>query len=172
MDQKQKRSFIIKNAVYTLLILCCYLLQEVPSLLELFGVRPMLVAAMVVCISMFEGELYGGLYGLVGGLLCDTAAFHFFGIASVLFLLMGCGCGLLIIHLVQPNHKTAFLLSGAVSFVYGIISHYLIYGMWGYDGSAMLIFTKTIPCALYTAAAGVLFFILMTRVIRRFTPEE
>lgn len=172
MDQKQKRLFIIKNVIYTLLMLCCYILQETPGLLEFFGVRPMLIIAIVVCIAMFEGEFFGGLYGLFGGILCDTAAFHFFGIASVLFLILGCGCGLLIIYLVQPNRRTAFLLTAAFSFVYGIISHYLIYGMWGYDGASMLILSKTIPCAIYTAVASVLIYMLMTRLMPRFTPEE
>ena len=89
MDQKQKRLFIIKNIIYTLLMLCCYILQETPGLLEFFGVRLMLIIAMVVCIAMFEGEFFGGIYGLFAGILCDTAAFHFFGIASVLFLILG-----------------------------------------------------------------------------------
>ena len=172
MDQKQKRLFIIKNIIYTLVMLCCYILQETPGLLEVFGVRPILIISAVVCIAMFEGEFFGGLYGLFGGILCDTAAFHFFGIASVLFLILGCGCGLLIIYLVQPNRKTAFLLSGAFSFVYSIISHYLIYGMWGYEGASMRIITRIIPCSVYTAAAAVLIFIVRARVMARFTPEE
>ena len=172
MDQKQKRIFIIKNIIYTVLLLICYILQETPSLLDFFGVRPILVIAVIVGIAMTEGEFFGGVYGLFGGLLCDTAAFHFFGIASVLFLILGCGCGLLIIHLVQPNSKTAFLLSGAFSLIYGVISHYLIYGMWGYEGSSMLLITRTVPTAVYTAAAGVLIHIMLTKLQKRFIAEE
>ena len=35
-------------------------------------------------------------------------------------------------------------------------SHYLIYGLWGYEGASQLIVAKTLPSALYTALAAAL----------------
>jgi len=171
LEQKTRRLFIIKNLIYTLMLLTAYVLQETPALLEINGVRPMLVAAVIVSIAMLEGEFSGGLYGLFGGILCDTAAFHIFGVASIFFLIFGCACGLLIIYLVQPNRRTAFLLSFLFSLFYGGIAHYLIYGMWGYDGAAMLLLTRTLPCAVYTGAAGLVIFTLAGKLDQKLAEE-
>lgn len=156
MDQKTKWLIIAKNLICVLAVLLAYILQETPALLAIKEVRPVLVISVVTLIAMFEGEFAGGLFGLFGGLLCDTAAAHIFGVASIFFLVLGCGCGLLVIYLIQPNEKTAFLLAGGFALVYGLVSHYLIYGLWGYEGAARLILVNTLPGALYTASSAAL----------------
>ena len=155
MEQKTFRLFIIKNIIYTVLVLAVYVIQETPRLLAIGNVRPILVISVVTALAMNEGEFTGGLYGLLGGVLCDTAAFHIFGVAPMFFLVLGCACGLLVIYLIQPNIKTAFLLSGGFALIYGIVAHYLIYGLWGYAGANRLLFIKTLPCAIYTAVFGI-----------------
>lgn len=119
LEQKTLRLFLWKNFIYTLLILLAYLLQETPALFPA-ALRPVLVISMVTAIAMNEGEFSGGLFGLFGGLLCDTAVFHIFGAASIFFLVLGCGCGLLIIYLIQPTVRSAFLLSGSFALIYGL----------------------------------------------------
>lgn len=164
MDQKTKRLFIIKNMIYTLAVLLAYVLQETPALFEIRGVRPVLVISAVTVIAMLEGEFSGGLFGLLGGILCDISAAHISGVAALFFLVLGCTCGLLVIYLIQPNIKTAFLLSGGFTLIYGLAAHYLIYGLWGYEGASRLLLFKTLPCAVYTAAAGALLFIPARRL--------
>lgn len=161
MEQKTLRLFIFKNMIYTALILVCYIVQETPRLLVIGTVRPVLVISVITAIAMLEGEFAGGLFGLLGGVLCDTAAFHIFGVAPMFFLIIGCACGLLIIYLIQPNVKTAFLLCGGFALIYGFIAHYLTYGIWGYVGANRLLLTKTLPCAVYTAVFGMVAFLLV-----------
>ena len=153
MEQKTLRLFLWKNFIYTLLILLAYLLQETPALFPA-ALRPVLVISMVTAIAMNEGEFSGGLFGLFGGLLCDTAV----------FLVLGCGCGLLIIYLIQPTVRSAFLLSGSFALIYGLAAHYLIYGMWGYEGAARLLFTRTFPSAASTAVFGMGCFWLVRKI--------
>ncbi len=168
MEQKTLRLFIWKNLVYTLLILLAYLLQETPAPLLSPSLRPVLVISMVTGIAMNEGEFSGGLFGLFGGLLCDTAVFHPFGVASLFFFILGCGCGLLIIYLIQPTVKSAFLLCGGFALTYGLAVHYLIYGMWGYEGAGRLLLTRTIPSAISTALFGMGCFWLIQAIHLRF----
>ncbi len=168
MEQKTLRLFIFKNVIYTILVLIGYILQETPRLLVVGNVRPVLVIAVISAIAMIEGEFAGGLFGLFGGVLCDTAAFHIFGVAPIFFLILGCACGLLVIYLVQPNVKTAFLLCGGFALIYGVIAHYLIYGIWGYAGANRLLLIKTLPSAAYTALFGVAAFLLVRWIHDRF----
>ena len=172
MDTRTRRLFILKNLIYTLTVISAYVLQETPGALSIAGVKPNLVIAAVVAIAMTEGEFSGGLYGLLGGILCDTAAFHIFGAASILFTVLGCGCGLVTIYLVRSNWRTSLLMNSVFAFVYGTVSHYLIYGMWGYEGAAMLYLTKTLPSVVYTAGFGVLFYYAAQYNDKRFKEAE
>ncbi|MEG2174189.1 MAG: hypothetical protein RR135_01725 [Oscillospiraceae bacterium] len=166
MEQRTLRLLLLKNILYTFLLLVCYIAQETPDLLTLWGICPLPVIGVITAIAMVEGEFSGGLFGLLGGILCDTAAFHIFGVASIFFLVLGTGIGLLIICLVQPNIKSSFLLTGVFAFIYGLACHYLLYGLWGYEGSAILLLRQTLPSALLTALWGVALF-WMVRAIRR-----
>lgn len=168
MEQKTLRLFIIKNIIYTVLVLVCFILQETPRLLAIGDVRPIIVISAVAAIAMNEGEFSGGLFGLLGGVLCDTAAFHIFGVAPTFFLILGCVCGLLVIYLIQPNIKTAFLLSGGFALIYGVVAHYLIYGLWGYTGANKLLIVRTFPCAVYTAIFGMGIFMFVRWIHDRF----
>lgn len=155
MDTRTKRLFILKNVIYVLAVTAAYVLQETPKMLEIAGVRPNLVIAAVVAIAMTEGEFTGGLYGLLGGILCDTAAFHIFGAASIVFSVLGCGCGLVTVYLVRSHWRTVVMLNAAFGLIYGTVSHYLIYGMWGYQGAGMIFLTRVLPSVVFTAAFGV-----------------
>ena len=168
MEQKTLRLFILKHIIYTILVLVCYILQETPRLLVIGNVRPVLVISVIAAIAMVEGEFAGGLFGLFGGVLCDTAAFHIFGVAPIFFLILGCACGLLVIYLIQPYAKTAFLLCGGFALIYGVIAHYLIYGIWGYAGANRLLIVKTLPSAVYTALFGMADFLLVRWIHSRF----
>lgn len=58
-------------AIYLLLVL---LFQNmVFSRITVLGVRAMFVPAAVVAVGMFEGGVWGGVFGLFAGLLCDLS---------------------------------------------------------------------------------------------------
>lgn len=168
MEQKTFWLLILKNMVYTLLVLTCYILQETPGASFAPGLRPMAVIAAIGALAMNEGELSGGLYGLFGGVLCDTGAFHIFGVASIFFLVLGCAVGLLVLYLIQPNFLSALLLTGGFALIYGLIAHYLLYGMWGYPGAARLLLLRTLPSAVCTALLGGVLFLLVRRIRNAF----
>lgn|GEM_PF-1341136 len=148
-----KRSLIrrvAKYAVYAALLLFLYFLQEAPAA-AVFGVRAAPVIGLFIPIAMLEDEFCGGLYGLAAGILCDTASMAIFGIASMLFLVMGCAAGLLTIYLVNARPRSAVLFTFAAAAIYGVICHYILYGVWGYEGVGRLLFTQTLPSAVLSA---------------------
>ena len=139
-----------KHVIYALLLLLLYFLQEAPAC-ALFGVRAMPVIGLFIPIAMLEDEFCGGLYGLAAGILCDTASMAIFGVASMLFLIMGCAAGLLTIYLVNARPRSAALFTAAAAGIYGVICHYMLYGVWGYEGAGRLLLTQTLPSVLVTA---------------------
>ena len=170
MEQRTLRRFVLKNIVYTLVILICYIVQETPGL-EPFGIRFVPVISAVSCIAMLEGEFSGGIFGLFAGVLCDSSAFHIFGVASILFLVLGVACGLAVIYLIQCNIRGAALLTFGFALIYLLIDYYIIYGMWGYEGAVRLIWTNVLPAVSLTVLCSVPMFYFIKKIHLYFNIE-
>ena len=65
MQQRKKLYHILKWSSYVLLIIIAYVLQTTTSLFVIFGVKPLLLVPLAVCIAMFEGEFAGAIFGAV-----------------------------------------------------------------------------------------------------------
>lgn len=155
----EKKTWLIacKHCAYALMLLLLFLIQEAPSV-TLFGVRGVPVAGLFVAVAMLEDEMAGAFFGLAAGILCDTASAQVFGVASVLFLVLGCTVGLLVMYMVNSCPRSALLMSGTAGLLYGLVTHYLLYGFWDYAGSGVLLLTQTLPSALLTAGWGFLLY--------------
>lgn len=58
--------------LYALLLFVLFLLQDhILSHITILGVRAMLVPAAVVAVGLWDGGLWGGLFGLAAGYFCD-----------------------------------------------------------------------------------------------------
>ena len=62
MQQRKKLYHILKWSSYVLLIIIAYVLQTTTSLFVIFGVKPLLLVPLAVCIAMFEGEFAGAIF--------------------------------------------------------------------------------------------------------------
>ena len=100
----------LKWTAYGLLILLVTLLQATKGLIPpIFGVRPLLVVPLTVCIAMFVGPTGGAAAGMLG-------------FNALLLLVTGCLCGLLITLLMRNNLLTALLLSAAALLFVGLMN--------------------------------------------------
>ncbi len=60
--------------LYTGYIFLCFLAQElIFSRIEIFGVNPGILPAAIVAVSVFEGGIRGGVFGLLLGMLGDIS---------------------------------------------------------------------------------------------------
>lgn len=150
MEQREKKILVIKNLVYFAFVLLLFVMGEIPKL-SLFGFNAIPVISAVVAISMAEDNLYGGIYGFIAGLMVDTYAAHIFGLASAVFAVLGFVAGSLVIYLLQDNMRTSLILTAAFSSIYGIICHYVLYGMWDVEGGFLFFFYHTVPMVLLSS---------------------
>lgn len=66
---------IRKALLYALCAAVTLLLQQtVFCRIVVLGVKPMFVPVIVVAIGLFENGMWGGIFGLAAGLLCDAAS--------------------------------------------------------------------------------------------------
>lgn len=154
MEQRYIHTDTLKYCCYGLLLVAAYLLQETPPLINLLPMGILLVPAFVTAIAMLEGATVGALYGLGAGFLCAISAPHGFAMEPVLFMICGCGCGLVVTFFLQATYRTALMLSGGFALLYGLISYYFIYGVWGYEGAGRILLQRTLPTAALTALFG------------------
>lgn len=153
----------LKYLSYALFLLLLFVLQTTPDFLTLMGIKPMLIMPAVVCIAMYEGEFVGGLFGALGGMLCDLASYTIFGFHAIFLLIICTGVGLAIIYLMKLNPLNAFLLCGGVMLVMGILEQFFYFSMWGYAGASTLIWAKMLPKIIYSLPFIPLFYWLFGR---------
>jgi len=139
-----------KYGIYGLFLLGIYVLQTTPDFLQVFGIKPQLILPAVICIAMYEGEFIGGLFGVLGGLLCDMASNAIFGFYSIQLLVICVTVGLLIIYLIKNNELNALLLCAGVLLYFAVTEYFFYFGMWNYEGSWILLFRKMLPTAIYS----------------------
>jgi hypothetical protein len=81
------------------------------SRVAVLGVRSMFVPALVVAVGLFEGGVWGGVFGLFAGLLGDWSFAENTVLFTVLYPMLGFFTGVLAQFLVNRRFFSYFLLS-------------------------------------------------------------
>ena len=95
----------IRRAIlYTLLLVVLYILQNAClSYIRPLGVTAMIVPAAIVTISMFEGSIWGAVFGLISGFFGDLCFSENLILFTVLFTGIGLFAGLMADHVVDKS---------------------------------------------------------------------
>ena len=82
---------VFKVIMHIVFLLVVYILQAlVFPYIPMQGFMPLLLPVAVVAIAMFEGGVWGGVFGLFAGMLCDNAC----NMPTIAFTLLLTGAGL------------------------------------------------------------------------------
>ena len=85
-----------RGIVYGLLMALCLILQNmIVSRITLFGVRALLIPALVAGVGLFEGGVWGGVLGLAAGYFTDAGYSGTVILFTVLLPAVGFFCGAL-----------------------------------------------------------------------------
>ena len=164
------RKEYIKWTAYGLLLLAAFLLQSAPRALQIAGAKPLLLVPLVVAIALFTGPIGGGAAGAAAGFLWDVYADCLPGFHGLFLLVIGCGCGLLVVLLMRNNQLTAVLLCAGALVLQVLYDWGLSYLLLGYDRPFAALWYTYLPCALYTLLVSPLVYgitLAVTRVLRR-----
>ena len=167
MQQRKKLYHILKWSSYVLLIIIAYVLQTTTSLFVIFGVKPLLLVPLAVCIAMFEGEMAGALIGAFGGLLCDLSSALIYGFNGLLFLILCTAAGLLVFHLMRLTLTNALIFSLIALAVRDLLEFYFLYVLWGYEGASIIFLQKFLPSIFYSLLFTFPYFWLVRKIKAR-----
>ncbi len=170
--ETQNKKLIIRRICLALILLLLSVLQNTDGLFpQIFGVRALLLIPAVVCIAMYERDIWGMIFGVFAGALWDVFASG--ASFNALFLLTtGFLCGTLINTIMRNNIITATLLSTLTTVIYNI-------GYWLFN----IVFTKTdsafyllwryyLPSILFTSLLTPLFFLIIRSFEKKFSEEQ
>lgn len=116
----------LRYTVLGLLVVLVYLFQVTPRLLpSIGGALPVPLVPLALTIAMREYESAGAAFGLICGLLMDTASTSTMGFHAVLLLLLGFFSSLLVNSLFNDTLRTSLLLGAAGTAIY-CVAHWVI----------------------------------------------
>ena len=169
--ESQNKKLIFRRLCLALILLLLSVLQNTNGLFpQIFGVRALLLIPAVVCIAMFERDVFGMIFGLYAGALWDV--FPSGASYNALFLLtVGFICGTLINTIMRNNVVTAGILSFTAITLYNIIYWLFNFVFSGLDSAAFMLWRYYLPSILYTAVFIPVMFIIIRSVEKHFSVE-
>ncbi|MBS1473418.1 rod shape-determining protein MreD [Massiliimalia massiliensis] len=140
----------VRYFAYAILLLLCFLLQVTPGVLELWGVKPILVVPAAVCIAMEEPVLPASVFGMAAGLLWDFTAGTVFGYHALLWLLFCAAVSLSVTFYLSRHWFNRFLLCFGALLLDGVIKTAFSALIWQEPGTWSFWMSQLLPAAGYT----------------------
>ncbi|MFA9380104.1 MAG: hypothetical protein ACERKO_03485 [Acetanaerobacterium sp.] len=163
---------VIKWTLYTLVLVLSYIIGQDPHLFSLWGVRPVLIVPVAVCVAMFEHEFSGGVFAVVAGILWGCSSDAVFGYYAILLLVLGVAAGLICSYGLSPNLLTALLLAGGSSLILGLLDFFFFYVLWSYNGLMPFFLTRMLPTIALTALAVIPYYFIIRLIHARLRPPK
>lgn len=151
----------LRWTAYGIFCLVLFVLQMSPGgFFPVWGVRPWPLLLLVVSAAMFEGPIGGASMGLAVGLLWDMYSSRLYGGRALVFMMIGCACGLLVRLLIRNNWLSALLLMAAAVAVYGLGDWLIMYVLYGESEPLAVLWRLVLPRMGYTLVfAPVIYYI-------------
>ena len=150
-SQKLALLRIGRQVCYALALIGCYLMQTTPGFATFFGVKPIFLLPLAICIAAREGVFPGALWGAAAGLLWDIASGRTGGFFAIQLMAVCFGVAALVALYLRGSAVNLLLLcTGAALALVGndLLFHYLLHG---YTGVGALFLRRQLPTILLTA---------------------
>lgn len=158
-----RRRFVgfLRWSIYTAIMLLIFVLMQTPGFFAINGIKPLLLIPLVVCISIFEKELAGGIFAILTGLVWATSSTFIFGIHSIILFICCVFCGVMTTYYLQTTLLTSLVLCSASNIFYFLVEFYFRYYIWNPTGLLKLVTSVFIPTFIYTIVTTPLFYYLI-----------
>lgn len=169
--ESQRKKLITRRLCLALILLLLSVLQNTDGFFpQIFGVRALLLIPAVVCMAMFERDIYGMLLGLFAGALWDiTASGASFN--ALYLLAVGFICGTLINTIMRNNVVTAFIFSTLATVIYNVGYWAVNYVACGMDSTGYIFLRYYFPGIFYTMLFLPLTFIAVRGIEKKYSVE-
>lgn len=144
---------LIKRILLFFIVIFAAMLQNTDGLLPVFfGARIFLLIPLVICIGMWEGEVSGLVYGMLGGAFWDICASGLDGIHAFYLAFIGCMSGVLVHFVMQNRMLTQYCICAVSSAVYCVFYWFITVYLPIGDMNCDKLLGFYLPCAVVTTA--------------------
>lgn len=153
----------MKLPVYFIALLLIVPVQA--SLLEPFsvgGIKPDLGLALLYGVALLTGPLEGALFGIALGLMQDIGSADLIGFTAFTRGLIGLLAGLLGRHLLDLVNPSNIMFIALLSMTDGLFTLFFLQFFYGSVPFFTLLFTRTLPLAVYTGVVGYVLIRILT----------
>ena len=158
----------IKWTIYYLLLLLFYTLQTTPYLFQIFGIKPVLILPLVVCISMYEGVMPSSVFSMIAGLLWDISSDKLFGFNAVILLCCSSLISLSFIYYLRTKLVNCIAFCCITTVLQGLIDFLFYYAIWDYPNVSIIFVNRILPTMIYTIILTPLFYYLIRMISLKF----
>lgn len=163
-----RRAYYRKYVYHTLLAIIAALLylwqNSVAAFPEIASLRALPLIPFIICVTMFNPDKAGVVYGVTAGIVMDISWSKTSGFNAVCLFVICVACGLLIRLLFNRTLLTALFLNGIVCLVYFSLYWLFFCELAGIEDSGYCFFNYYLPMMIYTWAFTIPFY-LVTRFI-------
>lgn len=170
--ERETKILLKRRLIIAAIIILCALLQTTAGYFpSFFGVHFFLLIPLCVCVAVFEGERWGGAFGVFAGALWDLS--HGGGDGyNALFLLVICATvGVLVRYLMQKNLVTSLVMSAVACLGYAILYVMFFVSAQGIERPAYLFVRYYLPDAALSFLLTFIFYYLIRAVSKKYTVE-
>ncbi len=169
---KKNLRLVFKWTLYTAVLLLSYTLGQNPYLFAVWGLRPVLIIPVAVCVAMFEHEFSGGVFAAVAGILWGCSSDAVFGYYAILLLVVGVTTGLICSYAMSPTLFTSLLLAGGFSLIIGLLDFFFFYVLWDYSELLQFLVTRILPTIGLTAISVVPYYYITRLIHNKLRPPK
>ena len=164
---KQKNKF--RHIGYGLIILIFFALETTQGLFpRFFGAPAMLLMLAMVCIAMFEQEIYGAAIGAVVGILLDVTSLNLPYFNALTFMIIGTAVGIISRYFMRNMLSSAFILAFGAMLLYNLVEWIFFYVLRGIDRAGFFFLRFNLVSIFYS----LIFLLPIYFIVRRFAMSK
>lgn len=164
-----KKQHFIYWGLNALLFFALYLIQYNGAFsISISHANPMLPLCMVICVSMFSGEVSSVLFGLFAGVLTDGVSSTPLCFNTLLMMLLALGVSLSVRYLVNNNLRSAVILGVCVSLIYYLVRWIFVVFTAQIGSEVKYILGYVFPSVIYSAVIVIPLYLLEKHITKKF----
>ena len=157
---------IIKWAFYAFLLLGFCLVQFTPDVMDLLGIKPVLIVPLVVIVAAFREELGSVIFAAVAGLIWDTYTSTPFGFNAFILAVFAAVVSLLVLYLVRNNLLNVLTMVLGAMILYELLRWLFFVVIFDSANAVQSLLGHTLPTVVYTMAVSPFLYLLVAKAER------
>lgn len=158
---------IFKWALYALLLIAFCLIQFTPDVMDVLGIKPVLIVPLVVVAAAFREELGSVIFAAAAGLIWDTYTSTPFGFNAFVLAVFAAVISLLVLYLVRNNLLNVMAMVLGTMLLYELLRWLFFVVLFDGGNAVRSLVGHTLPTIVYTMAVSPFVYLLVAKLERK-----